>query len=603
MTILQALDRYYHRLADRGEVVAPGWSPEKFGWCIEIDGDGHVVDVLDLHDQTGKKPRPALFTVPAAVKRTVGIVPNFLWDKTAYVLGRTAGEGKRTAQEHAAFVALHRQRLAGQQDAGLVALVRFLERWRPERFDEAPFRADMLDANVMFRLNGEQGYIHQRPAARALIEAEAPDAGAHGAMCLISGEEAPIARLHPTIKGVDGAQTAGAALVSFNLDAFTSLGKDQGANAPTNQAAAFRYGTALNHLLARGGGNRLRRPIGDATVVFWADASNAPAVASLFAVYSDPPSDAQQARKVGDELEAIASGRPIEALHADIADNTPFYVLGLSPNAARLAVRFWLSGGFGDFARNLARHHRDTLIEPRPVGWNGAPSVGVLLVRSTALLGKFENIPPLLAGETMRAVLTGARYPHSLLAAAIIRLRAGDNPGLGWHAAVMRAVLVRARRTDPAIPETGETPMALDREHPNIGYLLGRLFAVYELAQVAALGRGVKATMRDKYFASAAATPATVFPLVIAHGQNHLSKARKTPQSAGWAFLIERELGAIMDRIVPGLPHSLPRSLRLEDQAEFAIGYYHQRSARLKSDKGDDISLADHDTAAGEDEE
>lgn len=139
--------------------------------------------------------------------------------------------------------------------------------------------------------------------------------------------------------------------------------------------------------------------------------------------------------------------------------------------------------------------------------------------------------------------------------------------------------------------------MALDREHRNTGYLLGRLFAVYELAQVAALGRGVKATMRDKYFASASATPASIFPLVIAHGQNHLSKARKTPSSAGWAFLIEQELGSIMDVFEPAEPHTLPRSLKLEDQAEFAIGYYHQRSARLKTDKGEEISLAEADAS------
>lgn len=142
--------------------------------------------------------------------------------------------------------------------------------------------------------------------------------------------------------------------------------------------------------------------------------------------------------------------------------------------------------------------------------------------------------------------------------------------------------------------------MALDRDHRNIGYLLGRLFAVYELAQIAALGRGIRATMRDKYFSSAAASPASVFPLVIANGQNHLTKARKTPSSAGWAVLIERELNAIMDRIVPSEPHTLPRSLRLEDQAEFAIGYYHQRNTRLKSDKGEELSLADKDEAVAE---
>src|SRR3546814_5536449 len=132
MTILQALDSYYHRLDG---VAEPGQSPEKFGWCIVLGRDGAVIDVENLHDLSGKKPRPKTYMVPAAVKRTVGIAPNFLWDKSAYVLGRTAGEGKRTAQEHAAFVASHLERLADQTDECLVALRRFLETWLPEYFD------------------------------------------------------------------------------------------------------------------------------------------------------------------------------------------------------------------------------------------------------------------------------------------------------------------------------------------------------------------------------------------------------------------------------------------------------------------------------------
>ncbi len=169
MTMLQALDDYYHRLAARNLVTAPGWSAEKFGWCIVIDAAGEPVDVYDLHDVSGKKARPTLHSVPAAIKRTVGIAPNFLWDKAAYVLGRTAGEGKRTAQEHAAFVQHHRERLVGQTDEGLLALLRFLERWMPKRFEMAPFKAEMLDANVLFRLRDDKGYIHQRPAAQALV--------------------------------------------------------------------------------------------------------------------------------------------------------------------------------------------------------------------------------------------------------------------------------------------------------------------------------------------------------------------------------------------------------------------------------------------------
>lgn len=604
MSVLQALERYYHRLDERGEVSAPGWSPEKFGWCVVLDRDGVPVDVQDLHDVSGKKPKVKQYAVPAAVKRTVGIAPNLLWDKTAYVLGRTGGEGKRTAQEHAAFVDLHLARLAGQEDEGLAALRRFLEAWRPERFDEAPFRPEMLDGNVMFRLDGELGFLHERPAARALVNAGSDGADASdddSGLCLVTGQTAKLARLHPTIKGVEGAQTAGAALVSFNLDAFTSLGKDQGANAPTSEGAAFRYGAALNHLLTRDGPNRLKRPVGDATVVFWADASAATAAEAADSLFADwlggdlTEDDGAQAAKVRAQMEAVAAGRPLAELNPKIEPGTRFHVLGLSPNAARLSVRFWLSDSLDAFAQRLARHHQDCRVEPPPINWGVAPSVNRLLVNATALQRDYKNIPPLLAGEVMRAVLAGTRYPQSLLSAALIRLRAGDNAASGWHAAAIRAVLVRDGWRDPTVHEAGETPMSLDREHRTPGYLLGRLFAVYELAQRAALGR-VNATIRDKYFGAASATPASVFPLIVRGGQNHLSKVRK--DKPGWAALIEREL----EDIHAGLEPSLPRSLGLQQQGEFAIGYYHQRATKLSNDKGDSLDGdAGHTDSEGDD--
>lgn len=610
MTILRALDRYY----DRMEGAAPsGWSRVGFGWCVVIDADGSVVAIDDLHDYSAKTPRRVEFTVPAGPRRTSGIASNFLWDKTAYALGRTAGPDKRTAKEHEAFVALHRERLAGVEDTGLKALRTFLESWRPERFDADPFRPEMLDANILFRLNGESGYIHQNTEATRLVERFAGGGDASDTvMCLVTGRQGPLERLHPAIKGVRDAQSSGAALVSFNLDAFESYGQSQGANAPTSQEAAARYGGALNAMLARGSRNRIAQPIGDATTVFWADASNAEtddpgeaaaAAEAWFARPAEGITDAEEAAKLRLQLDAVAGGRPLSELDPQIAKGTAFYILGLSPNAARLSVRYWEEGDFDTFARRLALHHHDLKIEPLPRGWK-APSVSLLLARTIALQGKFENIPPLLAGEVMRAVLAGRAYPRSWLAAILIRLRAGDDPGGGWHAAACRAVLhrdQRARRAEPKIPEAGETPMALDRTHTNPGYLLGRLFAVYELAQVAALGRGLNATMRDKYFGAASATPASIFPLVISNGQNYLAKARKN--SPGWSFLIERELEAIMGQIEPGLPHTLPRALRLEDQAEFAIGYYHQRSARLRSDKGDEISLSQVAASSTDDQE
>lgn len=610
MTILQALDSYYHRLSERGEVSALGWSPEKFGWCIVLDRMGEPVDRQDLRDTQGKKPRVRLYSVPAAVKRTVAIAPNFLWDKTAYVLGRTAGTGKRTAQEHAAFVTMHKERLANQADEGLVALRLFIENWKPERFDEPPFVPDMLDANIMFRLeddadeNGRPRFIHQRPAARDLVEATQDAVHGNEIRCLVTGERGAAARLHPTIKGVEGAQTAGAALVSFNLDAFTSLGKEQGENAPTSQSAAFRYGAALNHLLTRDGPNRIRRPIGDATVVFWADASGVQAAGAAEDWFASRMAgditDDEQAGKIREELEALAKGRPLAELRADIEPGTRLHVLGLSPNAARLSVRYWATDDLDVFARRLAEHHQDLRVEPLPLGWGEAPAVNRLLANTTALQRDYKNIPPLLAGEVMRAILSGETYPQSLLSAALIRLRAGDNAASGWHAAVIRAVLVRNRRRSCLNHEDsdeGEPPMSLNREHDNPGYQLGRLFAVYELAQRSALGR-VNATIRDKYFGAASATPASVFPLIVRGGQNHLSKLRK--EKPGWAHLIEKELEEIHGRIEPNLPRTLPRSLSLQNQGEFAIGYYHQRAAKLSDDKGQKIGFEDVSTDIAE---
>ena len=594
MSILQALNRYYDRIDG---VAEEGGSQEKFGWCIVLDPDGSVVDVENLNDLSGKKPKVKAYTVPAAVKRTAGIAPNFLWDKTAYVLGCTARAGRRTADEHVAFLASHLEALAETNDEALIALRLFLERWRPEQFVEPLFTEEMLDANIMFRLEGERRYLHERDAAKVLVAKRSQtDSDEADIFCLVTGETGPVERLHPKIKGVDGAQLAGAALVSFNLDAFTSLGKAQGENAPTSREAAFRYGAALNHLLVRGGGNRLKRRIGDATVVFWADASGAKlaeeekSVAAkaadwFFANINEPDEieDEAETAQVRNDLEKIAAGKAVSDVRPEIAEGTQFHILGLSPNAARLSVRVWLTGDFGQFAAALAQHHADLQLEPPPpLGWSGPPSVNRLLVRTTAAQGDFDNIPSQLAGEVMRAALSGGRYPQSLLSAAIMRLRAGDSAATGWHAAVIRAVLNRGRRVKPLEPKPGEIPMGLDRSYENIGYQLGRLFAVYETAQRAALGN-VNATIRDRYFGAASATPASVFPLIVRGGQNHLAKARK--EKPGWAALLERELEEINSHFEPKPGGVWPRTLGLSDQGEFAIGYYHQRATKLGGGK------------------
>jgi CRISPR-associated protein Csd1 len=585
-------------MAKRGEAEPPGFSREKISFAIVLSKGGEPIDKIDLRQESSKRLVPRLMEVPAAVRRTVAIAPNLLWDKSAYVLGRTAGEGKRTGQEHNSFKALHLELLDKCDDPGLVALRQFIEKWGPERFDAAPFVSEMLDTNIVFRLDGDNGFIHEREAARRLVEARPGDEDTATAVCLVTGVAAPVRRLHPSIKGVEGAQSSGASLVSFNLEAFKSYGKEQGGNAPTSVAAAFRYGAALNRMLDRGSGNRIQRTVGDTTVVFWADASNlseaaAAAAEVVFASVFDPPAskadaneDAQEAAKLRDRLEDFAKGRPLKAVDPNLQEGTLFYVLGLAPNAARLSVRFWLQDSFEHIARRLGEHARDLTIEPLPRAWSKPPSIQRLLVKTTALQEKFDNIPNQLAGEVARSVLTGLPYPRTLLSAAITRLRAGDDPGSGWHAAVIKGCINRSLRfgfsegrtrsaASAADESKEELPVALEPDRKDTAYQLGRLFAVLESAQYAALGR-VNAPIGDRYYAAASATPARIFGPLLRGLKHHVSDARKRGRG-GW---IEPKVGEIMLM----LPAELPKTLRLEDQGRFAVGYYHERATRPAKD-------------------
>lgn len=359
MSLLAALARAYDRLPD-----APpyGFSTEKIGFCVLLNPDGSVAEVVDLRN-TDKKRSPRMLLVPQAVKRTVGIAPNFLWDKTAYVLGVTAGEGKRTAEEHATFSARHLEWLEGAEDEGLLALTHFLQSWTPEAFTPPLWPDDMRDQNLIFALSTEyrDRYLHDRPAAREAWQ-RIGAAGASGAkICLVSGQSGPVARLHPSIKGVWGAQSSGASLVSFNLDAFTSYGHDQGDNAPVSEAATFAYTTTLNRFLEKGSGHRIQ--IGDASTVFWAEATEAEALAaeSLFSAFFDEQTEEKLAASaIGARLEDIRSGKPLAKVAPDLNEGVRFHVLGLAPNAARLSVRFYWESDFGQVATNYQRYVEDT---------------------------------------------------------------------------------------------------------------------------------------------------------------------------------------------------------------------------------------------------
>ena len=590
MTILQALVGHYDRLAAKGEAPSHGFSRESVSYAIVLSARGEVADVTSLLDTSGKKPRPSLRQVPQPVKRTSGIAANFLWDKTAYALGikrdYQTSQPAPAEREHAAFKKLHEDLLNSADDEGLRALLAFLDGWRPEdNYDCLRHAEDMLGTNVVFRLDGEQHLLHERRAAQTVWTNHLARCDGAEGLCLVTGEHTSIARLHPAIKGVRGAQSSGASIISFNLDAFGSFDKSQGANAPVSERAAFAYTTALNTLLARD--SRRRIQIGDATTVFWADAlageTAAKAAEDLFAILADPPTDAEEvAANVGDKLGAIAEGRPLADAAPEVQENTSFYVLGLAPNAARLSVRFWHVDSIGAIASRIVDHWRDLRLEPAP--WTTPPAAWRLL-RETAAQRKVENIPPTLGGALMRAILTGGRYPRSLFAAVIARMRADKNVN-GLRVAICKACLARDHRLGF---EEEDIPVSLNPDETNVAYRLGRLFAVYENVQRAALDT-VNATIKDRYFGAASATPASIFPLLERNSAHHLASLRKGDKG-GLAHWFEREIDAILSAVET----AFPRSLRLEDQGRFALGYHHQRATKRRASENDDGDVTNSD--------
>lgn len=588
--ILASLARYYRRLATQNDVagnpkVPPyGFSEEKIGWILVLDKDGNLIDVMP-HLTADKKPQPKLMSVPRPEKRTSGIKPNFLWDKTAYALGVEANKDKAAAKEipfmpsektFDAFKQYHLELLHNSDDEGLQALCRFLQNWRPENFANPPCTADMLDANIVFKLDGESGYIHQREAAQTLWAGRLKSGESEQGLCLISGETAPVARLHPAIKGVFGGQSSGGSIISFNKEAFASFGKEQGANAPVSEQSAFAYTTALNYLLRRENGHCLT--IGDASTVFWAAAADYAAAAAaegFFAALMTPPDDEQESQKVFNILEQIAIGRPLQEIAPELAPDTRFYILGLAPNAARISIRFWLDTTFGQLADSLAQHWQDLALEP--CAWKTPPSIFKLLLETAIKFKnsdgryekpKAETISPVLAGEMTRAVISGTPYPLSLLSQLIARIRA-DGDANGLRVAMIKAVL--QRRFRKGFIKEGVT-MSLNNESTNSAYLLGRLFAVLERIQNQALG-DLNAGIADRYYGSASAVPFFVFPRLLSGAKHHLSRLRK--DKGGMAVNLDKDLG----EIVAKLPETFPRHLSIEEQGRFAIGYYQQKQS------------------------
>jgi CRISPR-associated protein Csd1 len=579
--ILQALyDYYLRRQADADpdrRLPAFGLEQKEIGFILEVDESGQLHAVIDTRQMSGKKKIGTSYLVPKGVKKTSGIAANLLWDNAEYVLAlpdvkkldlaRSRGGADEYLARLVEMQHAFRDRIStlpepAQNDAGLRGVLAFLDSNPAEQVGRFAAHAEIAATNpvLTFRLIDDTALVCQRHGVAPHLVVGAPDGETTeegdglAAMCLITGDTLPVARLHTAIKGVWGAQTSGANIVSFNLDAFNSYGKSQGANAPVSQTAAFAYTTALNALLTRDSSQRVQ--VGDASTVFWAQKSDTleHELAALLGGSDNPDAHTLQVKAV---LEAIHSGG-----FSGARGENAFYVLGLAPNAARISVRFWHAAPVHVIAARIAAWFNDLSLVRGPNDPE-FPSLFRLLT-AVALQGKADNIPPSLGGDLIRSIFTGAPYPTAWLNAAVQRCRA-EQQVTYMRAAAIKAFLNRSVTTSVSQPR--EIQPMLDIESPSTAYRLGRLFATLEKIQEEA-SPGLNATIRERYYGAASSTPVAVFTTLMRLKNHHLAKM----QSKGRAVNFEKLLAEIMSGI-----SDFPVHMNLPDQGRFAIGYYHQR--------------------------
>ena len=587
--ILQSLHQLYERLLTEPDsgISPPGYGKAKVSFALVLSKDGELLNVVPLGTRKGRRLVFKDMEVPHHPGRQGTKAPAyFMCDNAGYVLGIDAkGKRERSGKTFAAFRSLHQAVMGDSRDEGLLAVSRFLDKWDPSQaaWQEKiyPHCEDLVaGGNLVFRVDGERDYVHQQAAARQQWERHCQSQSTKAiGQCLVTGNRLPIADVHPVIRGVRDAQTTGAALVSFNKQSFCSYGKDQSFNAPVSQSAAFAYTTALNHLLAR---KEQKLQIGDATTVFWADRSSP--VESLLEAFFNPPHeltesdlakggrpryDAKTTQLIHDILERARDAKPIAGLAGWLDPDLRCFILGLSPNNARLAVRFWHVATLNCLARHIGRHYSDLAIERQYASDPEFIPIWRILTELSPLWD-IANLPKTIASSLIRSMVIGSNYPTVLKGMLISRIRA-DHTITYVRAALVKACLLRAARGQgKTLPEAS---MTLNAESLNQGYRLGRLFAALEKAQQDANGDELNGTIRDRYFASALATPATVFPVLMRQAHHHIANGQNGGNS-----------DKRIEEILAGVTH-FPQRLSLDDQGLFVLGYYHQRNAFYRKDE------------------
>lgn len=599
--ILQSLARYYDILKGAGTGIAEsGYSEENVSFALNISAEGDLLDVLPLFEQVQRGNKsfevPHRMIVPVQVKRAVNVAANFLCDNPVYALGLSEKDASYRRKRFEAFRAHNIALLEQANSDAARAVLTFLTKYDQDALEQHPViaarRADLLKGgNLVFLFEGQ--YVHNDLAIRQVWENYVQGRDAEQMQCLVTGDIAPIERLHARIKGVRGGQPIGTTLVGFNASAYESYNRSQGQNSPVSQRAAFAYTTALNYLLSDANPNR-KLYLGDATVVYWAESENRAFESTFISIFDptyeeDEDAAQQDSREKADaELAKVADKvrrvEPVDldTLLADLGDENPrFYVLGLAPNVSRVSVRFFISDPFEKIVQNIMAHYRDLAIVKE---WEAQPTyitVRQILNETVSKKSRDRDASPLLAGAVFRAILTNTSYPAALFYALINRIRADmDDPEkhiskINYvRAATIKAYLLRKYRYQSQNPFEEILTMALNEGSTNPAYLLGRLFAVLERAQQDAIP-DAKATIKDRYFTSACASPAITFPTLLRLSQHHISKVKG--DNPGKAHFRDNQIQDILNRLdVEQNP--IPARLSLDEQGIFILGYYHQRA-------------------------
>lgn len=578
--ILQALTEYYEALQCAGSLPGAGWEIVKFAWALELDLDGNLLQVHPLKEEVtvGKKQNmvPRRIEVPRPEKRAVNITSNFLWDHSGYLLGiDKKGKPARTAACFADAARLHKALLSELSQPEAVAICRFFENWNPLLAGEHPALQQCMDElmdgeNITFMVDGvfavDVPQLREAWQANYDSDDNTSSADEDTMRCLITGQSVVPEAIHPNIKGVVGAQSSGASMVSFNANSFCSYGREQNLNAPIGKAAAAAYTAALNYLIGTRDANgipRFSKRIGDMTVVFWAQDAQE--------VYQDLTASilsGDEGAITNDELavmmDKLSKGSPVSWNEQEVNPNNRFYVLGISPNASRLSLRFFAQNSFGTFVRNIAEHYkRLEIVRPSYDKWVNIPLYW-LLDATVSKMANDKTPHKQMAGDVLEAILTGARYPATLYQQTMLRTRAEkDLPRA--RAAIIKAYLLR----NEAETYKEVITVELNESTSYLPYVLGRIFSVLEEIQEKA-NPGINATIKDKYFSSASTTPSVVFPVLISLAQKHLRKID--------GFYHEKKLGELMGMV----SESFPSHLSLHEQGVFQLGYYHQTQKRYE---------------------